>query len=88
MKNSGVILINDGDEQIVKYNPKMWLPKRYFGDKFSTYWPETPIVLQFMLAMLILIRKGSLNTISSFQHCVLQHWFESRELNTKVLLIH
>lgn len=34
-----------------------------------------------------MVRKGSLNTASAFQHCVLKHWFKSKEVNIAVLLI-
>lgn len=88
MNNEGVIMRNDRYEIIVKYDPKLWLLERYFEDKVSTHWPETPRVLEFVLAKFILIRKGYLNTASAFQHWVLLNWMESRELNILVLLIH
>lgn len=71
MKNSGVIQSNDGDEKKVKYDPKMRLLERLFSDKFLTHLLEVPRVLQFVIARLTLVRKGYINTASSFHHCVL-----------------
>lgn len=85
--NEGTVFRKDGDEKKTTYDRKLWLPEGYAGDKFSTYWPKVPRVLQFLLAKLILIRRGSPNTASSLHHCILQHWMESKPINWPVLLI-
>src|ERR1043165_4193427 len=87
IKNEGTIFRKDGDWRKATYDPKLWLPEGYEGDKFSTHWPKEPRVLQFLLAKLILIRRGSPNTASSLHHCIIQHWMESKPINWPVLLI-
>lgn len=55
MKNNGVIIRNNGDELTMKYKLNMLLPERFFGDKFSTHWPDIPRILQFAMAKLKLV---------------------------------
>ena len=87
MEKSRVVLRTEIDVIENKYNPELWLPKGFIGEKQATHWPKNPRFVHFLVAHLLLSKKGSMNSASVFYHGIVQLLCNSVKINIPALII-